>query len=286
MKSLTESFPLVSVVIPTFNRAGTILRAVDSVLSQTYPALELIVVDDGSEDETSALLGPLADSGRIILLTQPNRGVSAARNTGLGRAKGRLVAFLDSDDEWLPGKIEAQVNFFVQNPTEVLVQTQERWIRKGRRVNPGRRHLKKAGDIFLESLELCLISPSAVMLRQSLLEEVGLFDENLPAAEDYDLWLRILARYPAGLIDQELVIRYGGHPDQLSARHSLDQYRIMALEKILKTPLSPERRDAANREMRRRRDIFLTGRARRMTNSDHYEEAQVKVTSEGQVKKQ
>lgn len=271
MKPLTENLPLVSVIIPTFNRAGTILRAVDSVLSQTYPALELLVVDDGSEDETSTLLGPLADSGRVILLTQPNRGVSAARNTGLGRAQGRLLAFLDSDDEWLPGKIEAQVNFFVQNPTEVLVQTQERWIRKGRRVNPGRRHLKKAGDIFLESLALCLISPSAVMLRQSLLDEVGLFDENLPAAEDYDLWLRVLARYPAGLIDQELVIRHGGHPDQLSARHSLDQYRIIALEKILKTPLSPERREAADREMRRRRDIFLTGRARRLNNSDHYE---------------
>lgn len=259
-----ENPPLVSVIIPTFNRAETILRAVDSVLSQAYPALELIVVDDGSEDETPALLRPLADAGLIILLTRPNRGVSAARNTGLERAGGQLVAFLDSDDEWLPGKIEAQVNFFAQNPNEVLVQTQERWIRKGRRVNPGRRHLKKAGDIFMESLELCLISPSAVMLRRFLLDEVGLFDENLPAAEDYDLWLRILARYPAGLIDQELVIRYGGHPDQLSAHHSLDQYRIIALEKILQTPLSPERRDAANLEMRRRRDIFLTGRAKRM----------------------
>lgn len=255
--------PLVSVIIPTYNRAGTILRAVDSALAQDYAPLELIVVDDGSQDESPALLKPLADSGRIMLLTQANRGVSAARNAGLLRARGAFLAFLDSDDEWLPGKVKAQVEFFTLHPEEVMVQTQERWIRKGRRVNPGRRHLKRSGDIFLESLELCLISPSAVMLRRRLLDEIGLFDEKLLAAEDYDLWLRILARYPAGLIDRELVIRHGGHPDQLSARHSLDRYRVMALEKILQTPLSEERRAAAQQEMLRRRDIYLAGRAKR-----------------------
>lgn len=263
MTQSSDPTPLVSVIIPTYNRAGTILRAVESVLSQDYAPLELIVVDDGSEDESPALLKSLADSGRVTLLTQSNQGVSAARNAGLRQAGGSLLAFLDSDDEWLPGKAQAQVDFFTRHPAEVLVQTQERWIRKGRRVNPGRRHRKKAGDIFLESLELCLISPSAVMLRRSLLDEVGLFDENLLAAEDYDLWLRILARHPAGLIDRELVIRHGGHPDQLSARHSLDRYRVMALEKLLQTPLSEERRTAARQEMLRRRGIYLGGRAKR-----------------------
>ncbi len=260
---VTPGRPLVSAVIPTYNRAGTIPRAVASVLDQRYAPLELIVVDDGSEDETSALLAPLAAAGRLKLLRQPNRGVSAARNAGLRVAGGSLIAFLDSDDEWRPGKIETQVEYFLAHPEAVLVQTQERWIRRGRRVNPGRRHLKKAGDIFLESLELCLISPSAVMLRRSLLDEVGLFDEDLAAAEDYDLWLRVLARHPAGLIDRELVVRHGGHPDQLSARHSLDRYRILALEKILREPLSPERRRAAETELARRRGIYLAGRARR-----------------------
>lgn len=262
MKEPSKS-PLVSVIIPTYNRAGTIGRAVDSVLTQDYAPLELIVVDDGSDDQTALILRPLADAGRIVLISQANRGVSAARNAGLRLAEGPLLAFLDSDDEWLPGKVRAQVDFFARHPEQVLVQTQERWVRNGRRVNPGRRHQKLAGDIFLESLELCLISPSAVMLRRSLLDEVGLFDEDLPAAEDYDLWLRILARYPVGLIDREYLIRHGGHPDQLSARHSLDRYRVRSLEKILQTPLSPERRAAAEREMVRRRDIYLAGRAKR-----------------------
>ncbi|MDR0881802.1 MAG: glycosyltransferase family 2 protein [Candidatus Adiutrix sp.] len=255
--------PLVSVIIPTFNRAATLGRAVNSVLNQDYAPMELIVVDDGSEDETPSILAPLREAGRLTLTRQPNLGVSAARNAGLRLAHGPLIAFLDSDDEWRPGKITAQADYFQAHPGEVLVQTQEIWMRNGRRVNPGRRHLKKDGDIFLDSLALCLISPSAVMLRRTLLDEVGWFDENLLAAEDYDLWLRVLARHQAGLIDQALVIRHGGRPDQLSANHSLDRFRIMALEKILKSPLSAERRAAATRELERRRAIYQAGRAKR-----------------------
>lgn len=264
MDALTAA-PLVSVIIPTYNRAATIRRAVDSVLIQDYRPLELIVVDDGSEDESGSLLRDLADRELLSLIRQPNQGVSAARNRGIEASKGELIAFLDSDDEWLPGKIKAQVEYFRQNPSEVLVQSQERWMRQGRRVNPGRKHLKKAGDIFTDSVKLCLISPSAVMLKRSLLDEVGLFDENLPACEDYDLWLRILADHRAGLIDREYLIRHGGRPDQLSAAHSLDKYRVMALEKILTRELSPEKRLAAEAELKRRRAIYLAGRAKRQT---------------------
>jgi glycosyltransferase involved in cell wall biosynthesis len=261
---LTSAQPLVSAIIPTFNRAWSLGRAVDSVLAQTYRPLELIVVDDGSTDETPRLLTPLAARGLIRLLRQPNRGVSAARNAGLATARGSLLAFLDSDDEWLPGKIEAQVEFMEQNPDQVLVQTQERWFRGGRRVNPGLRHRKLAGNIFIPSLERCLISPSAVMLRRGLLAETGGFDEDLPAAEDYDLWLRVLARYPAGLIDRELVIRHGGRPDQLSAQPALDRWRILALKKVLRTDLSPERRRAAEAELDRRRAIYQAGKLKRV----------------------
>ncbi len=255
--------PAVAVVIPTYDRAGTILRAVESVLAQDYAPLELVVVDDGSRDGTAELLAPLARAGRLTLLLQPNLGVSAARNAGIRATAAPFIAFLDSDDEWRPGKIQAQVDFFRDHPDCDLVQTREIWMRRGRRVNPGRRHQKKAGDIFIDSLSLCLISPSAVMLRRSLLDEVGLFDENLPAAEDYDLWLRVLVGHPAGLIEQDLVVRHGGRPDQLSAGHSLDRWRILALEKILRRDLSPERRLAAEAELARRRAVYLAGRAKR-----------------------
>lgn len=254
----------VTVVIPAFNRAELLPRAVRSVLKQAYRPLELIVVDDCSEDRTPAVLAPLAAGGELrVIRHEKNLGVSAARNTGIRAGRGELIAFLDSDDEWLPGKLEAQVDYLAEHPDQVLVQTQERWMRKGRRVNPGQKHLKKSGDIFIDSVALCLISPSAVMLRRSLLDEVGLFDESLPAAEDYDLWLRVLARYPAGLIDRELVIRHGGRPDQLSAQPGLDLYRVAALEKILKLPLSLERRQAAGLELERRRAIYEAGRRKR-----------------------
>ncbi|MGL4207880.1 MAG: glycosyltransferase family 2 protein [Candidatus Adiutrix sp.] len=257
MKSVN---PLVSVIIPVYNRAKIVGRAIDSVLKQNYLALELLVVDDGSSDGFGANLGP---NPPFRLLRQPNLGVSAARNLGIKAAKGKLIAFLDSDDEWLAGKIKAQVDYLNAHPHMVLVQTQERWVRHEKVVNPRRKHLKMAGDIFIPSLKLCLISPSAVMLRRSVFDEVGLFDENMLAAEDYDLWLRILAKHPAGLIDRQMVIRYGGHEDQLSARHSLDRYRIMALEKILTHPLSPQQKAAAEDELGRRRTIYLNGLAKR-----------------------
>lgn len=260
--------PVVTAIIPTFNRANFLKRAVESVLSQDYQPLELIVVDDCSTDDTSDYLAPLVADGQVTLIRHDkNMGVSAARNSGIKVAQGDFIAFLDSDDEWLKGKIQTQINFFNQFPEQVLVQTQERWMRKGRRVNPGLKHIKKSGDIFIDSVALCLISPSAVMIRRRLFTEVGLFDEKLPAAEDYDLWLRILTSYQAGLIDQELVIRHGGRPDQLSAQPGLDLYRVVALEKLLQVPLSPPRRQAVEDELKRRRDIFEAGRAKRSSNS-------------------
>jgi glycosyltransferase involved in cell wall biosynthesis len=260
---LSPDRPLVSAVIPTFNRAWALDRAVRSVLAQTYQPLDLIVVDDGSTDETPRKLAPLAASGLLRLISQPNRGVSAARNAGLKAAKGGLIAFLDSDDEWRPEKIETQAAYLNQNPDQMLVQTREIWFRGGRRVNPGLKHRKPAGDIFIPSLSRCLVSPSAVMLRRTVFEEIGLFDENLPAAEDYDLWLRVSARYPAGLIDRELAIRHGGRPDQLSAQPALDRWRIVALKKILETDLSPQRRQAAEKELSRREAIYQAGRRKR-----------------------
>ncbi|MEW6669423.1 MAG: glycosyltransferase family A protein [Thermodesulfobacteriota bacterium] len=225
----------VSVVIPTYNRAALVARAVTSVLYQDFRDCEILVVDDGSTDLTLERLKHFG--GLVRVLAHPrNQGASAARNTGIRASCGTLIAFLDSDDYWLPGKLSAQVGFFRQHPEAVACQTQERWIRRGRRVNPMKKHLKPSGDIFGPSLKLCLVSPSAVMLKRTLLDEVGLFDESLPACEDYDLWLRVSCRYPVHLIDQTLVVKEGGAPDQLSATvEGLDRYRIQAMTKLIRS---------------------------------------------------
>ena len=227
--------PTVSVIIPTYNRAGMLKEAIDSVLTQEYSGFELIVVDDGSTDETSQLLEDY--DAKIKHIRQSNQGVSAARNRGIAAASGEFIAFLDSDDLWLPQKLSTQVKFFSDHPDAVINQTEERWIRNGVRVNPKKRHLKFSGMIFERSLALCLVSPSAVMIKKSLFDTVGVFDEDLPACEDYDLWLRISCRYPVHLIETALIIKRGGHEDQLSRAAGLDKYRIRSLVKLLESHL-------------------------------------------------
>jgi glycosyltransferase involved in cell wall biosynthesis len=225
--------PMVSVIIPTYNRGWVLREAIDSVLAQDFKDFELIVVDDGSTDNTGEILESYDQD--LIVLRQSNRGVSAARNRGIAAAAGRLVAFLDSDDLWLPRKLSSQVDFFNSNPAVLINQTEEIWIRNGVRVNPKTRHHKFSGMIFEQSLGLCLVSPSAVMIKRSLFDEVGVFDEDLPACEDYDLWLRISWRYPVHLIETPLIIKRGGHADQLSKAPGLDKFRIQALEKVIES---------------------------------------------------
>ena len=250
--------PLISVVIPTYNRGWILKEAVDSVLAQKYPAYEVIVVDDGSTDDTAAILAGYGN--HITILRQENRGVSAARNRGVRKAGGNLLAFLDSDDLWLPGKLEAQADFFHAHPEMLICQTEETWVRNGRRVNPKNRHKKPSGDIFEPSLELCLVSPSAVMLRRELFEEMNGFDERLPACEDYDLWLRIGCRYPVHLIDTPLIIKRGGHDDQLSRQPSLDKYRIESLKTLIDSGrLSEGHQQAAVRVLVKKCRIYANG---------------------------
>ena len=226
---------VVSVIIPTFNRSRRVVRAISSVIHQTFTDHEIIVVDDGSMDTTEHAVAWFNERVTYIGHSS-NRGVSAARNTGIRRSTAPLIAFLDSDDHWLPEKLAVQVALFNQHPKAVACQTEEIWIRNSRRVNPKKKHLKPSGDIFEPALKLCVVSPSAVMLKRSLLEEVGLFDEDLPVCEDYDLWLRIASRHPVYLIREALVVKEGGHPDQLSACHKgLDRFRIKALVKLIKS---------------------------------------------------
>lgn len=223
----------VSVIIPAYNRAQKVARAIASVLYQTFADYEIIVVDDGSRDNTGEILSRFRPQ-IVPLRHTENRGVSAARNTGIKASRAPLIAFLDSDDYWLPEKLTVQAAFFKANPDAVACQTQERWVRKGRRVNPRKRHRKPEGTLFESSLKLCLVSPSAAMVKRALLDEVGLFDETLPVCEDYDLWLRISCRYPIHLLDRELVIKEGGAPDQLSSSMAgMDRFRIQSMARLL-----------------------------------------------------
>ena len=265
--------PRVSVILPTFNRRGVVTEAIDSVLNQDYADLELIVVDDGSTDDTPRLLSVYGD--RLNCIRQANRGVSAARNAGVRAASGDLIALLDSDDVWLPGKVSAQVSFFETHPDALICQTQEIWIRNGVRVNPGKRHRKEAGMIFERSLGLCLVSPSAVMMRRSLLDEVGLFDETLPACEDYDLWLRIAWKHPIHLIDQPLIVKHGGHDDQLSRMPELDKYRIQSISCLLdRGVLSPRQQEAATHMLKTKCTIYVHGcrKRGRIEEAERYEQ--------------
>ncbi|MBF0302952.1 MAG: glycosyltransferase family 2 protein [Desulfamplus sp.] len=261
----------VSVIIPTFNRGWCILDAIKSVLDQDYfhnrrisinsnnQPIEVIVVDDGSTDNTYEIItdfiNDLVIEQRILskkqpkigqgmlskeqpqklvnLLRQENRGVSAARNLGIAQSQGEFIAFLDSDDLWLPDKISCQIDFFRKNPDAMICQTEEIWIRNGRRVNPKNKHKKLSGMIFEPSLHLCLVSPSAVMMRREFFDIKGLFDESLLACEDYDLWLRTATDMPIWLVDKPCIIKKGGHDDQLSSNHSLDKYRIRSILNLL-----------------------------------------------------
>ena len=262
--------PLVTVIMPTFNRQRYLGQAIDSVLAQTYTHFELIVVDDGSTDATAELLAGYGPSIKVI--QQPNQGVSAARNTGIRASKGAFIALLDSDDYWMPQKLDRQIDFFSTRPKACICQTEEIWIRNGMRVNPKKKHKKYSGMIFEKTLPLCLVSPSAVLLRKSLLDEVGLFDERLPACEDYDMWLRITWKYPVHLIDTPLIVKRGGHADQLSRMAELDKYRIEALIKILKQRcLSDTQHAAAQAMLSEKCTIFSNGCLKRgRTNEASY----------------
>ena len=263
--------PTVSVIIPTFNRDWCLRDAIDSVLAQTFIDFELIVVDDGSTDRTLEILSEYGD--RLRRIHQINRGVSAARNCGIGVSTGRLIAFLDSDDLWLPEKLAVQTAFFELNRSALICQTEELWIRNGMRVNPRKRHRKPSGLIFEPSLTLCLVSPSAVMVRRELFNEVGLFDEVLPACEDYDLWLRVSCRIPIHLIDKELTIKRGGHRDQLSRQDSLDKYRIRSLVKVIESArLTISQRNAAVLTLRKKCTVYANGclKRGRVEEAAHY----------------
>ena len=268
----------ISVIIPSYNRAAVLFRAIDSVLAQTSPVEEIIVIDDGSVDDTKTRITEQYPNIRYFY--QQNSGVSAARNRGIKVAQSKWVAFLDSDDSWLPDKIECIRNARQQHPDHKLFHSDEIWIRKGVRVNAMNKHHKYGGWIFNHCLPLCVISPSAVVIQAEIFDMVGLFDESLPACEDYDLWLRICHQYPVHFIEQPLITKYGGHDDQLSSRFwGMDRFRIRALENLLRNyQLKADDKIAAEAMIKRKLAILLKG-ARKHDNQQVIDEFQPMLAS-------
>jgi GT2 family glycosyltransferase len=257
----------ISVVIPTHNRAHTLVRAIQSVVSQTLKPAEIIVVDDGSTDNTREIIA--AHFPDVLYCYQNNQGVSAARNKGIELARGEWIAFLDSDDEWLVEKLQCQKDSWSLESSYRVVHSDEIWVRDGVRVNKPRRYQTRQGRIYQYCLPLCAISPSSVIIEKKLLLEVGCFDETLAVCEDYDLWLKICASYPVLAVSKPLLIKYGGHPDQLStATWGLDQFRVQALYNMINssqfaTALTAEEQTQTVSTLRQKLDILLAGATKR-----------------------
>ena len=274
--------PKLSIVIPAYNAEKTISSCVNAVLRQDYQGdIELIVVDDGSNDDTHAQV--IKNYPQVSYLYQQNTGVSAARNLGIKQAKGNWIALLDSDDQWLPTKLEKQLAAIEDDTSIKIIHTNETWIRNAKQVNQMDKHKKQGGWIFKHCLPLCVISPSSVMLHKSVLKEVGLFDESLPACEDYDLWLRVCAKYQVHYLEEPLIMKYGGHADQLSYKHwGMDRFRIIALTKILSEKVLPaDDRAAAIDILSNKIDVFSAGAKKRGRMNDYqtYQAIKQKVCS-------
>ncbi|MBC7360885.1 MAG: glycosyltransferase family 2 protein [Candidatus Aminicenantes bacterium] len=257
---------MVSAIIVTYNRAAFLKEAIDSVLAQTYfqknPGdWELLVIDDGSTDGTRELVESYCQrSENIRYHYTEHRGVSPARNLGLNLAQGEFIAFLDSDDLWLKEKIQVQLSYLKAFPEAMFCLTEEIWIRHGRRVNQARKHQKYSGWVLDKVLPLCLLSLSSAMFRRRMFDEIGQFDESLPVCEDYDLGIRIALRYPYHFLPSPLIIKRGGHPDQLSRKYwGMDRWRIRALIKALELEVNPDQEKLIKQEIQKKCEVLISG---------------------------
>lgn len=232
---------LVDVIIPTFNRADTVVKAIESVLSQTYKNYILHIVDDGSTDNTQLVLEKYKGHPQVKIYFQKQMGVSSARNLAAKNSTAQWISFLDSDDEWMPQKLETQINYLLNNPDCHFLHSEELWIRNGIRVNPKKKHLKSSDNIFIRSLDFCIISPSTVILSRDLFLSHNGFDEDFIVCEDYDLWLKIMLKERIHFITNPLIKKHGGHADQLSTKYvAMDYWRIKSLVNLYQNKDSTE----------------------------------------------
>ena len=283
--------PAVSVIIPTYNRYRLLGEAVGSVLCQTFTDFELIVVDDGSDDATMEIpaRGLLVDEAPMIrdanrceidiehkpvpvapkffrLVRIAHTGMpGAARNNGVKNARGRFIAFLDSDDVWLPGKLDRQIRIMNREKGPRISHTREAWLRSDVVVSQkGQKH-RREGDIFTDSLVKCVVGPSTVMLERSFFDEFGGFRVDLEIGEDYEIWIRMLLREPVAYLDMPLTIKRAGHGDQLTEKYGhIEYFRIRALIDLVENgAFTGSRLRLARLELSRKCDIYAKGAEKR-----------------------
>ena len=252
--------PLFSVIIPTFNRAHTLTKCIESVLHQEFQDYELIIINDGSTDTTSELLENYKNHPKVKVIHQKNHGVSHARNRGIEIGQGDYIAFLDSDDFWHDNKLLKQSNYIKDNPETMILHCDEIWIRNDKRVNPKKIHQKAGGDQFYRSIELCCISPSAVVIKKEVLKEFNGFNEEYPVCEDYDLWLKITNKYSVDYQDEALLTKFGGHDDQLSRKYkAMDFWRLKSCLTMLELVDSRDKKNKLHESIEKRAFILKNG---------------------------
>lgn len=255
--------PRFSVIIPTYNRINFINLCIDSVLAQTYSDFELIVVDDGSMDHTISRMSEYAGKG-LNYIRIDHRGVSGARNEGIKIARGDYIAFLDSDDRWDKEKFSKTAEYIKKFPNINIFHTDEIWYKEGKVLNQKKKHKRPSGYVYPNCLPLCCIGMSTSVVKKELFDEIGLFDESMPACEDYDLWLRACYDHEVILIPEPLTIKDGGRKDQLSNQPGLDKYRVYALKKMLKSGLLNEKQNEITRkELLKKSRIYANGALKR-----------------------
>jgi glycosyltransferase involved in cell wall biosynthesis len=229
--------PKVSVIIPTYNCAHYLKQAIDSAMNQTYRDLEIIVVDDGSTDDTAQVVRNY--EAAIQYIHQDNRGLPAARNRAIDSSSGELIALLDADDWWEPTKLAEQVSILIQDPELCLVYTDLEVVYEDGSITPSflsSRPLATSGYVFDRLLQSSFILPSTVLLRRACLEQAGMFDESMRSHEDIDLWLRMCQRWNAALVRKPLTHRRQGSANMTSNDSLRTEYGIKLYLKALSLP--------------------------------------------------
>ena len=270
--------PFFSVIIPTYNRKEFLKIAINSVLSQSYQDYELIVIDDGSADGTMEMIGtghwPVGKKREITYLRQAHQGVAEARNTGIKAAIGEFICFLDSDDRFREDKLDITCKNIKKHPEYKIFHTEEIWYRSGEYLPQKGHHKKPSGWVFENSVKLCSIGLSTAAINKMIFKEIGLFDKDFPACEDYDFWLRATPKFPVYLIPEYLTIKEGGRSDQLSKMYpAMDTFRICALKKIINSGiLSKKNCTIAFSELKKKCEIYIKGAQKRgkFTEVDAY----------------
>lgn len=251
MAAAPQRGPRVSVIIPTYNSAAMVQEAIGSVLAQTYADLEVVVMDDGSTDDTESVVRRFGD--RVRYFKQENQGVSAARNAGINKSLGDYVAFLDSDDLWLPEKLSAQIPLLEADPTLGLVYCD--WSVVSREALLQSSYLKDlpaaSGYVFDELIQSGFILTSGVVLRRGCLDDVGAFDKSLAIAQDYDLWLRISYRWKIQLVNRCLFTKRSLKGSLSSNLKKTALERIALYQKTLKElqDMSPRSRKLVRHQL-------------------------------------